>query len=64
MDDWDLVSEAFDSDHDECASCEHYFYQYWSDTGVEVSCGLLDGDKGSPVNCPAFAEMKERTDDE
>jgi len=58
--DWDLVSDAFENECENCASCEHLFYQYWTDTGAETSCMLLDGDKGSPGDCPAFAGLKDK----
>lgn len=61
--DWDLVEEAFEDDAPECAECEFFFYQYWSDTGAETSCNLLDGDKGKPWMCPAYDRKKEEAED-
>tara|TARA_R110000822_G_scaffold117607_1_gene249936 strand:+ start:109 stop:420 length:312 start_codon:yes stop_codon:yes gene_type:complete len=61
--DWDLVGDAFEDEAPECAECEFFFYQYWSDTGAETSCNLLEGDKGKPWMCPAYDRKKEEAED-
>ena len=62
--DWELVSNAFDTDHPECQTCEFYRVETYWDTGVEVDCMLLSSDKGHPSDCPAFAELVEKFEDE
>jgi hypothetical protein len=57
--DWDLVGEVFEDDSDECHTCAYWFYQYYTDTGAETSCSLLEGDGGSPHSCPAFERVKD-----
>lgn len=56
--DWNLVAEVFEDDSTECHECRFWFYQYWSDTGAETSCSLLDGGSGNAWQCPAFDRKK------
>jgi hypothetical protein len=62
--DWDLVGGAFDEGMQECHACGYWFYQYWTDTGAEQTCDLLDRDGGEPWQCPAYDRLKEENEDE
>jgi hypothetical protein len=63
--DWDIVGEAFYSRCDECTECEYFEQQYYTGTGLETSCRLLDMDGGDPKFCPAYERLfEEMTDNE
>jgi hypothetical protein len=62
--DWDIVGGAFDEGIDECHTCRHWFYQYYTDTGAEQTCELLDMDGGEPWQCPAYDRLKNEVDHE
>lgn len=56
--DWDIVGEAFDQGSPECNDCHYYFYQYWTDTGEERTCDLLERG-GMAVFCRAYDRIFE-----
>jgi hypothetical protein len=61
--DWDLVGGAFEDGMEECHTCGYWFYQYWTDTGAEQTCDLLDRDGGEPWLCPAYDRLKNENED-
>jgi len=64
--DWDIVAYAFESGAPECASCEYYFYEYYTDIGASSSCGLGDYSGHDPRWCAAYDRTEEelQNDDE
>ena len=62
--DWELVELAFYEDSEECHNCQHWFYQYYTDTGHETSCALLDSGSGIATDCPAFDRMKDERENQ
>ena len=42
----------------------YWFFQYYTDTGEEQTCDLLDRDDGEPWQCPAYDRLKEENEDE
>tara|TARA_R110000822_G_scaffold123287_1_gene257682 strand:- start:319 stop:525 length:207 start_codon:yes stop_codon:yes gene_type:complete len=61
---WDMVGEAFYAHATECHSCEYFTQEYYTDTGLETSCRLLDMDGGNPGFCLALDRIKEEMEDE
>lgn len=60
---WDIVGEAFYQRSPECNDCHYYFYQYWTDTGEERTCDLLERDGGNPRFCLAFDRIEDSKND-
>ena len=59
---WDMVSDAWDNDAPECGNCEYFESEYYTDTGYQTWCRLLQNG-GNPAYCAAFARMEEERDD-
>lgn len=55
---WDMVSDAWDSGAPECAECENKCAEYYTDTGYESWCLILQ-DNGNPQLCPAYDRLVE-----
>jgi hypothetical protein len=53
-----------DETSEECHNCRHWFYQYYTDTGQETSCALLDSGSGIATDCPAFDRMKDERENQ
>lgn len=60
--DWDIVAYAFESGAPECASCEYYFYEYYTDIGASSSCGLGDYSGHDPRWCAAYDRLVEEAE--
>lgn len=56
---WDIVGWVFDdcTEYDSpCQGCSHFTSEWWSDTGTEYGCDLLNMDWGTPEDCPGFQD--------
>ena len=62
--DWDIIGDAFYDGMDDCHTCRYWFFQYYTDTGEEQTCDLLDMDSGEPWQCPAYDRLKEENEGE
>ena len=69
IDKWETVFNVF-MDHaymdSPCNQCPYFISRYYSDTGQEYGCKLLDMDKGDPELCAGYEEqllLEETCDD-
>jgi hypothetical protein len=53
---WAIVDRAWSDDSSECAGCEYYLHEVYSDTGHEYNCLLIDGSVAPtcPQDCAAY----------
>lgn len=55
---WDAVIRAWNDNAPECVACEYCCSQYYTDTGYDTWCLLLD-EGGDPAHCAAYDRVEE-----
>jgi hypothetical protein len=63
MNDWDIVTQAFEDESEECNDCEYYCYDYCTETGADAWCELGDKTGHDPQWCLAYDRIKEELED-
>ncbi len=58
MGEWDVVEKAWDVGSEECATCQFKCAEYYSDTGYDTWCLLLQ-DGGLATQCTAYERIVE-----
>jgi|TARA_R110000796_G_scaffold12967_1_gene42396 hypothetical protein len=61
---WDMVGNYFNDNNDLCEDCMHCNKVYYSDTGWDFSCELLQGSYGDPEECLGLEYMVECLEEE
>ena len=59
---WELVEAAWYGDAPECNDCEFKRSEYFTDTGREDWCLMLDAGSGNPQFCAAYDRLVEEMD--
>ena len=61
---WDLVGNYYNDNGSACDECQHFEKVFYSDTGWEYSCALLQSSYDDPEECLGFNYMVECLEDE
>ena len=61
---WNLVGDYYNYNADLCGECFFCNKTYYSDTGWDYACELLQGTLGDPEECEGFGYMVELLEEE